>query len=80
MLDFLGDDDYMTINADDIIAEAFESEKTHHRMAILHERQRRQMVIDEKENAIMEKELFRINRRAQREQRKKDEERKKLRE
>lgn len=79
MADFLNDEDYIEINTDDVIKDAYLFGKQTHSQAIEGEYKRRQDAIEAEEQKKIQKELDRQARRDARERRRKEEELRKLR-
>lgn len=79
MADFLNDEDYIDINTEDVVRDAFEAGKQSHKEAIEAEYKRRQDEIFAAEQKIIQKQLDKQARRDARERRRKEEELKKLR-
>lgn len=79
MSGFLNDDDFIAINADQVVVDAFERSNSLHAKALARERQRKDDIVYSAEQKIIRKELERQARREAREQRRKQEEYDKLR-
>lgn len=73
MINFLQEDDFVDINSDEIVRDAFQSSKAKHRESVENQYQRRQYIKDEEERQRQEKEAYRIQRRQMREQRRREE-------
>ena len=59
IMDFLNDEDFIEINTNELVRDAFEKSKAAHKKSIKQEYKRRQDVVDEAEQRVQQKEAER---------------------
>ena len=63
MINFLEDETFIDYNVGEVVIDGFESVKNKHKDAIMREHQRRQDEIEAEKQRLIDKEIFRENRR-----------------
>jgi hypothetical protein len=59
VLDFLGDDEFIDLNADEVVVDAYELGKYMHSQSVLAEYKRKNDLAEAERQKVVEKELFR---------------------